>query len=248
MSVEWVIIFFIGVAGSFVGNLVGGGGVITLPAMLIFNIPVQTGIGTNKFSFAVGTFSNVISIVRSGKIHAKIMLSLFIMGILGGITGGLITSNLNERVLNILVVILLIFALFITILKKPIPDNTQEVGIENETILQKFYSYLIGFYDGGFGPGSSTLAIIMFMHRGTHYVHSVYMARVLIFGSNIGSLLIYSNSGFINWYYAIPLTFGSIVGAQIGFWLLPKIPLHIARTIIMVITVLLIIQIMVKFF
>ncbi|WP_339063465.1 sulfite exporter TauE/SafE family protein [Tepidibacillus marianensis] len=74
-------------------------------------------------------------------------------------------------------------------------------------------------------------------------IQSVHRTRLLIFGSNIDALVIYFHTGFINWNYAIPLTLGSIVGAQIGFKVLPKIPQHIARIILMLITILLIFQI-----
>ncbi|WP_339063466.1 TSUP family transporter [Tepidibacillus marianensis] len=135
VSTNAIIIFFIGLVGAFIGTLVGGGGLITLPAMLLFQIPVQTGIGTNKFSSGIAALSNVISIVRNKLIDGKVVAVTVLLGIAGGITGALVTTNIDEQILNGIVIFLLVFALAITILKKITVITAETNSVEKETVL-----------------------------------------------------------------------------------------------------------------
>jgi uncharacterized membrane protein YfcA len=130
--------------------------------------------------------------------------------------GGFITSNINEKILNIVVIVLLSFALFVTMLKKPAQEDGQSHPRENSSLIQKTLSFFIAVYDGGFGPGSSTLGIMMFIHRGYRYMEAVYLTRMLILGSASGAMIVFWKNGFINWYYVIPLTVGFFL-AHISF-------------------------------
>lgn len=246
MNLEILFFFILGILANFIGTLVGGGGLITLPAMMLFGIQVQFGISLNKFASCLAASTNVLQIIRQNQIRRKTLFGVASLAFAGGICGALVTSNIDEKVLNILVIFLLSFALLITMLKRPPEQENTEGAVEKTSLLQRLLTYCLGVYDGGFGPGSSTLAIMMFLQRGYKYVHSVHLTRTLIVGSNAGALLIYLNNGFLNWNQAIPLGLGSIVGAQLGFLVLPKISQKAAKVILMVITILLIIQIIIK--
>ncbi|NLI92122.1 MAG: sulfite exporter TauE/SafE family protein [Peptococcaceae bacterium] len=241
-----IFLFSIGLSGSFIGSLAGGGGLITLPAMMLFGIPVQFGIGANKFSFLCASITNTIQILKEKRIPKKILFSGTVLGAAGGFTGGLVTSNIEEKILNIAVLFLLSFALVMTVIKKPKEQEDENSPPEKSTLKQKILTFFIGVYDGGFGPGSATLGIMMFMHRGYQYIQSVHLTRMLVMGSCTGAMIVFLENGFINWNYVIPLTMGSIIGAQIGFQILPKISQKTAKTLLMIITVLLIVQIFLK--
>lgn len=241
-----IFLFLIGLSGSFIGALAGGGGLITLPAMMLVGIPVQFGIGANKFSFFCASLANTIQILKEKRLPKKILFSGTILGAAGGVTGGLVTANVEEKILNIVVFFLLSFALVMTAVKKPVEQEEENCPPKESTLKQKILTFLIGVYDGGFGPGSATLGIMMFMYRGYQYIHSVHLTRMLVMGSCTGAMIVFWRSGFINWNYVIPLTMGSIIGAQAGFQLLPKISQKTAKTLLMIITILLIVQIFIK--
>jgi uncharacterized membrane protein YfcA len=243
---ESIFLFLIGLSGSFIGAIVGGGGLITLPAMMLLGIPAQFGIGANKFSFFCASMANTIQILKEKRLARKTLFSGTILGAAGGITGGLVTANIEEKALNIMIFFLLSFALVITNVKKPAEQENENSPPEESTLKQKILTFFIGVYDGGFGPGSATLGIMMFMHRGYQYIQSVHLTRMLIMGSCTGAMLVYLKGGFINWNYVFPLTIGTIIGAQTGFQLLPKISQKTAKILLMVITVLLIVQILIK--
>ena len=86
------------------------------------------------------------------------------------------------------------------------------------------------------------------MKKHYSYLQSVQLTRVLIFGSCAGAFIIFYQTGFLQWQYAIAMAIGSIIGSQIGLLVLPKIPFKIAQILLIVIIVLLIIQMGSKLF
>lgn len=247
MDGEIILMFFLGLLGNFIGTLAGGGGLLTLPAMIIFNTPVQVGIGANKFSTGIASFTNVIYLWKNKFFSINLIIQIIIYGFIGGVIGALITTSLNEKILNITVIILLLTALFLTLIKPSKENNgiTEEI---KSSLKLKIIDFFVGIYNGGFGPGSATFGIILYMREGIRYVQSARMARILIFGSNFGAFIIFYQSGYIYWHITIPLAIGAITGAQIGMYVLPKIPQELARKLLIGITLLLIIQVSLKLF
>lgn len=243
---EFIFLFVLGFLGNLIGTLAGGAGLITIPAMMLSGFPVHLSIGVNKFASVVACLANVLQIIRGKLISEKTLISAAVFGIIGGIVGGIIASNMEEQTLNVVVIILLFFALVLTIVRKPteLKDNR---GLQHSSpLIQKVLTYMIAVYDGFFGPGAATLAIIAFLQRGYRYIEAVHLTRIILLGSNAGAMIIFWESGFINWNYAIPLALGSIVGARVGFRVLPKISQEAARIVLMIISILLIIQILFK--
>lgn len=97
---QHLLIFFIGIVSSFVGTLAGGGGLITLPAMMLTGIPIQTSIATNKFSSGVAAFSSIVYLIQHKHLKAKMIIKVVIVAFLGGIGGALLTSYVSEQTMN----------------------------------------------------------------------------------------------------------------------------------------------------
>lgn len=234
----------IGVVASFIGTLAGGGGLITLPAMMLVGIPIQTSIATNKFSSGIAALSSVFYLIHHRELHLTAMLKNIAIAIIGGICGALLTASMSEAVMNGIACILLLFALLITLKKTDWTihaEDQQSLAIKG--LLQPF---LIAAYDGGFGPGSSTFSILYYIRNHASYIKAVQLTRVLIFGSCTGAFLVFYQTGFIQWHYAIAMAVGSIIGSQLGLIVLPKVPLKIAKRLLIGIMSLLLIQVMIK--
>jgi uncharacterized protein len=240
---KMLVLLAIGIVASFVGTLAGGGGLITIPGMMLAGIPIQTSIATNKFSSGLAALSSVFSLARNKHIGIKTIFRSFLVACLGGICGAIFTSQINDRFMNIIAFILLSFSLVITLNNQKWVKN---LGGNHDVPLKGFIPFLIAVYDGGFGPGSSIMGILLYLKKRGDYVKAVQLTRVLIFGSCTGAFLIYYQTGFIHWNYAIPMALGSIIGSQIGLELLPKIPIRVAQTLMITINCLLIVQIILK--
>lgn len=242
MDAQGVMLFFIGLFAAFLGTLAGGAGLITLPAMMLFGIPVQVGVATNKFSTGIASFAGVITLTKQKAISWKRAWRSVTVAIIGGVAGASITSHLSERTMNIVALILLCFALVISLGNWEVdPKKAISSGKMNALL-----PLLIAIYDGSFGPGSSTFGILHYTRQTGAYLQAVQLTRVLIFGSCLGAFLIYYQTGYFQWYYAIPLALGSILGTEVALKVVPRIPKTLAKKMINGIIVLLIVQVSLK--
>lgn len=242
MDEFFIILILIGIVSAFIGTLAGGGGLITLPAMMLVGVPIQTGIATNKFSSGIAACTSVFYLMRNKQVSTKTILMNVSIAFIGGITGALITSSISETNMNIIALILLVFAFITTITNKKwaSEDNKNKMLTKKRSYL---IPYFVAVYDGGFGPGSSTFAILHYMGRNETYLKAVQLTRVLILGSCFGAFLVFYNTGFIQWNYAIAMAIGSAIGSQIGLLALPHIPIKVAKMLLVSIIILLIGQV-----
>lgn len=237
------IIIFVGMIGSFVGTLAGGGGLITLPAMLLLGVPIHFCIATNKFSSGIASMSSVFVLLKKKELTMERVKSLIISSIIGGGLGAVITSFLPENLLNIIAIVLLVFAFIVSVQSRKWYNIEPNHTNSHMKISPKVMSFLIGVYDGGFGPGSTTFSIIYFIKSKFSYVKSIQFSRVLNFGSCLGAFIIFYRTGFLQWDYSIALATGSIIGTQIALKVVSKIPLKFAKGLITTILILLIVQV-----
>lgn len=241
---QHLLIFFIGIVSSFVGTLAGGGGLITLPAMMLTGIPIQTSIATNKFSSGVAAFSSIFYLIHHKHFNLKTIIKDLSVAFLGGIGGALFTAHVSEKTMNMIAFILLFFALVVTIRNKGWTNTLRlDNGTKSNKIRELTIPFSIAVYDGGFGPGSATFGILYYMKEKKTYIQAVQLTRVLIFGSCVGAFIIFYQSGFLEWPLAIAMALGSIIGSQIGLIILPKVPLKLARILLISIVCLLMVQI-----
>lgn len=242
-----IILFLIGIVSSFVGTLAGGGGLITLPAMMLTGIPIQTSIATNKFSSGVAAFSSVFYLIRRKHLGIETIIKILFAAFIGGIGGALLTAHISEKSMNRIAVILLFFALAVTLKNRDWIETTRaDENKSSNKIWRTLVPFFIAAYDGGFGPGSSTFGILYYMKNHHTYLKAVQLTRVLIFGSCAGGFIVFYQTGFLQWPYAIAMAIGSSIGAQIGLLVLPRVPLKAAKTLLTSIICLLITQMVFK--
>jgi len=234
----------IGIFAAFIGTLAGGGGLITIPAMILVGIPIQTSIATNKFSSGIAALSSIFYLLYHEELRLASIIKYVAVAIAGGICGALLTVSMSEKAMNIIACTLLIFALFVTLKNKEWTVTSEENDTKHNNRL--WQPFLIAAYDGGFGPGSSTFSILHYLRYHYSYIKAVQLTRVLIFGSCTGAFLVFYQTGFIQWEYAIAMAVGSIIGSQLGLLVLPKIPIKAVKILLIVIISLLLIQVTIK--
>ncbi|MFZ3591176.1 sulfite exporter TauE/SafE family protein [Bacillus sp. DJP31] len=244
----FLLLMGLGMVSAFIGTLAGGGGIITLPAMLLVGIPIQVGIATNKFSSGVASFTSILYLLKHKVFSIKGLLAIVLIAFFGGIAGALVTTSVSEQTMNTTALVLLVFALFVTMKNKKWVASVAQETEQKSKYLSKIIPFFIAIYDGGFGPGSSTFGIIHFMREQYSYVKAAQLSRVLNFGSCAGAFIIFYQTGYVEWHYAIALAIGAAIGTQIGMATLPKIPLSVARAMLITIILLLIGQVVVKTF
>lgn len=240
---DYILLFFIGIIATTIGTLAGGGGLISLPAMLVLGIPIHSAIGANKVSNTVSSFSSFFILLRKKQISLKESFWIIPVSLLGGVSGGFIASQLSSGNMYVVAVILLIFAFFTSFLGKGNFTGQEPLKMTKISVPGL---YGIGIYDGLFGPGQGTLMLYLLNHLNVAYIRAVALVRLATFASCFGAAVTYIASGSIIWPITFCLMAGSVTGAQIGVRIAQKLKPELVKPILRVVTVALIIQIIVE--
>ena len=240
---EYVLLFFIGICATTIGTLAGGGGLISLPAMLLLGVPVHSAIGANKVSNTVSSFTSFFHLYKRKKVSLKESFWIFPVSVLGGISGGFIASTLSEENMYIVAVVLLLFAFGTSFIGKGNFTGKEPLTM-NRISIPGLYS--IGIYDGLFGPGQGTLMLYLFSYLNVAYIRAVGLVRLATFSSCIGAAITYIATGKIIWPLTLALLLGSVTGAQIGVRIAEKLKPQLVKPILRIVTIALIIQIIVE--
>lgn len=237
---EYISLFFIGAIATTIGTLAGGGGLISLPAMLLLGIPIHSAIGANKVSNTVSSFSSFLFLVKHKQISLRESFWIIPVSLIGGISGGFIATKLSEDNLYILAIILLSFAFITSFIGKGDFDGQEKLKLSKVSVPGL---YGIGIYDGLFGPGQGTLMLYLFGHLKVAYIRAVGYVRLATFSSCLGAAITYIAAGKIIWPLTLLLMLGSITGAQTGVRIAEKLKPKFVKPILRVVTVALILQI-----
>jgi uncharacterized protein len=241
LSYDGLLLFGIGLFAAIIGVMFGAAGFVTLPALLLVGIPIHTTVAVNKFATGVSSLSTVLVLAVKRKVQLKRMYPLMFLAGLGGISGAFFATRLSEQTMNIVACIVLT-AMFFVVLKsnKTGLVSDQQEPEQSTTLLAPF---LIGIYDGGFGPGSALLNITYFLKKQFSYLKAAEMTRFVMFASCISAFLFYFFYGIVDWGIAIPVTVGSIVGSHIGLKIIPYLKGKWIQLLLPVIFFLLIVQV-----
>lgn len=240
---EYISLFFIGAIATTIGTLAGGGGLISLPAMLLLGIPIHSAIGANKVSNTVSSFSSFLFLLKHKQISLRESYWIIPVSLIGGISGGFIATKLSEDNLYILAIILLSFAFITSFIGKGDFNGQEKLKLSKVSVPGL---YGIGIYDGLFGPGQGTLMLYLFGHLKVAYIRAVGYVRLATFSSCFGAAITYIAAGKIIWPLTLLLMLGSITGAQTGVRIAEKLKPKFVKPILRVVTVALILQIIVE--
>lgn len=218
ISMGMVIFLFVtGFVASFIDSVVGGGGLVTLPALLMTGLPITHVLGTNKLAASMGSVTSMITFIRSGKINLSLVKWLVPLSFIGSMSGAYMVRYVPSEFMKPLVVILLVVVAFYTVFKKDWGDISTYDGLSKKTgIISGLVAFVIGFYDGFFGPGTGSFLIFAFLLLGFDFVSSSGNAKALNFASNIAAMITFLWLGYVHLEYSLIMGFGMILGAIAG--------------------------------
>lgn len=206
-----------GFLAAFIDSVVGGGGLISTPALMFTGLPPTVVLGTNKLASTMASCTSTISFMRSGKVNIGLVKYLFPLSLIGSALGAYTVTKIPPEFLKPLVVVLLVGVAIYTLFKKDWGSTSTYKGITKKiATLSVTVALIIGFYDGFFGPGTGSFLLFAFLMMGFDFVGAAGNAKVLNFGSNIAGLATFAALGHINYQYGIPMGIAMIVGALIG--------------------------------
>ena len=205
------------VAG-FVDSIAGGGGLITLPALLLTNVPAHVALGSNKVSAALGTCMALGTFARSGLVLWRLALVGVVFCLGGSVVGSRLTFLFDNAILSKILVCLLPLGMLATLLPKK--DLTHNVQVEHGLrlwLLTPLVCFCIGAYDGFYGPGTGSFLILAlhFIVR-VGLIQASATAKVLNLSSNSSAAVVFVLAGKVAWTLALPMAAGSILGNWLG--------------------------------
>lgn len=225
----------------------GGGGLISLPAYLLAGVPMHNAIATNKLSSTCGTTLTTIRFIRQGLVNWKIAVPTILFAILGSSVGANLSMRMDEKIMqNILFFVLPVVA-FVVMNPKLFRDSVETSLLFNTKlwIAVIFSSFLVGIYDGLYGPGTGTFLIIAFTVFAKMDMRSANaQAKVINLTTNITSLTIFLLNGQAILLLGLAAAACNMAGNYVGSSLALKQGSKITRPIIIFVLILLFLKVL----
>ena len=236
-------LFFVGVVAGFLDTLVGGGGLLAVPALLLSGIPPIYVLGTNKFQGSMGTGIATFLLFRKKKLDWNSVKNLMFASFIGSIVGGVIIQFVDTQFLSFVIPIVLVFIAIYFIIS-PKPKSTVGNSKPNKKF-ELFAVPVVGFYDGMFGPGAgSFFAMTGVMLKKLEIIQATILAKPLNFASNIAGFIVFFSFGHIAFLIGLLMMMGQMIGAFFGTHYLLKANPLIIRFLIVIISISMLIKYM----
>lgn len=215
---ELIILCSLGFLAAMIDAIAGGGGLVSLPALLLVGVPPHFALGTNKFASTVGSFASSLTFARSGKVHFPIVKWQIPFTLIGASLGVWSVLHISSDFLNKAVPILILLVGLYTLFQKNLGLEGNFKGLNHANrILGFLFAFALGFYDGFFGPGAGSFLIFAYITiYGFDFISSSANAKVLNFASNLVSLILFAWSGNILYTLGIPMALFMLLGSQVG--------------------------------
>lgn len=238
MLEHWPLLTSLFLAGV-VDSIGGGGGLISVPALITAQVPLPLLLGTNKSLAAPGAAVSLFRYARAGLLPVISRPSLFffiLLGALGGFSGAVIAQlPWVVRNLRFLIPILLVFV--IAYLTKRWFFNRGCRPLESHLLHShesRLASFGIATYDGVFGPGTGSFFLSYFERAGLPTLSASAFTKVLNLSSNLGALLFFTWKGAVLWPVGFSGAGVMILGNYVGSGLALKKGQSLVRATVLI--------------
>lgn len=221
MSIE--IAIFLAIASGFAGfvdAMAGGGGLIQLPSLIIGlpNKELPLILGTNKVPSIFGTSAAARNYFKKIKPDIPLTLTMMLPAFIGSIVGAAMAAFVPVGFFRPFIVLLLILVAIYT-WKKPELGMAENLKLTHgkRLVIVALIGFLIGFYDGIFGPGTGTLLVFFLVSViGYAFLKASGTAKLVNIATNAGAILSFQLTGNIWWQLGLLLAVANVTGAIIG--------------------------------
>ena len=220
MEIDALLLAGMAFVAGLVDAVVGGGGLIQIPALftLLPEAPPASLFGTNKFASIFGTASAAWRYARRIEVPWRVALPAAAAALPFSYVGAMAVSTLSREVLRPLILLMLIVVALYTFLRPNFGsvDAGRRHGVRAMWLAAACGAGL-GFYDGFFGPGAGSFMIFVFVRLfGVDFLRASSAAKVVNMATNFAALVYFGSHGQVLWTTAIMMAACNIVGAQCG--------------------------------
>ena len=217
-----------------VDSIAGGGGLITVPALLLAGASPLEALATNKLQGSFGAGSAVLTYARAGQVRPREQLGMAVISLLAGSGGALIARAVPVGVLQVIMPVVLIGIAGFFAFKPGLSDAARVQRISPAWFGLTAVP-LIAAYDGFFGPGTGSFFMMAFvMLAGYGVLKATAHTKMLNFASNLGALVVFATTGATWWAVGLAMGVAQVLGAMIGAGLAVRVGARVIKPLLVV--------------
>lgn len=233
---------------GFVDAIAGGGGMISLPAYLLAGVPMHFSLATNKMSSAIGTAVSTWRYCKKGYVDWVFAIPTVLLALGGSYIGTSLALLTSDTILKIMLLAVLPVVAFY-ILKNKSFEKSKKIQLTRKAalVLGSVFAFVIGMYDGFYGPGTGTFLLLLFTGIiGMDVLTASGNVKLVNLSSNIAALVTFFLHGKVVLPLGLAAAVFSIAGHYVGSGMVMKNGTKIVRPIILVVIALLFVKVIME--
>ncbi|WP_319535002.1 TSUP family transporter [uncultured Vibrio sp.] len=206
-------------AAGFIDSVAGGGGLILVPSFILAGLPPQLALGQEKIVSTLGTIAAIRNFIRNKKVIWTAVATGIPAGLIGAYAGAQAILYFDPDTIGKIILFMLPFGIILSFIPKKNRNEDNSDPINKTVILFGVPAavFVIGFYDGFFGPGTGSF-LILALHYLLRFdlVSASATSKLFNFSSNIGALFAFMIAGNVLYMLAMPLVAMNLLGNHVG--------------------------------
>ncbi|MDP5252928.1 MULTISPECIES: TSUP family transporter [unclassified Vibrio] len=206
-------------AAGFIDSVAGGGGLILVPSFILAGLPPQLALGQEKIVSTLGTIAAIRNFIRNKKVIWTAVATGIPAGLIGAYAGAQAILYFDPDTIGKIILFMLPFGIMLSFIPKKNRNEDNSAPINKTAILFGVPTavFVIGFYDGFFGPGTGSF-LILALHYLLRFdlVSASATSKLFNFSSNIGALFAFMIAGNVLYMLAMPLVAMNLLGNHVG--------------------------------
>ena len=245
LTVKMALIVAVGVfLASFMDAIAGSGGIISVPTYLLAGVPMHMALGTNKVSSGIGTAVSTARFIKNGYIDWKLGIPSVALALVGSFVGTSIQLMIDEVYLQYLLLIVLPVVAFVVLRQRQFPEERGEIDRRKQCAIVWLASFVVGAYDGFYGPGTGTFLLLIYCNLAKMDVRTAGgNVKLVNLSSNIGAFVTSLRSGQVFLVLGLIGAVTSIAGHYVGSGLAIKNGSKIVRPTVVIVLILLAVKV-----
>ncbi|WP_029211796.1 TSUP family transporter [Arsenicicoccus bolidensis] len=217
-----VVLFLVASAfcAGWVDAVVGGGGLIQLPALLVGlpgASPAQI-LATNKLASICGTSTSAVTYYRRVRPDLRTAIPLAVAAFAGSSLGAVVATRIPKEAFNPIILVALVVVGAYTVVKPSLGASTQlRFSGQHHLAAALVIGVVIGFYDGALGPGTGSFFVFALVGlTGYAFLEASAKAKIANFATNLAALVVFIPHGAVMWPIGVVMGLANIAGGYIG--------------------------------
>ena len=206
----------VGLLAGFIDAIAGGGGLLTVPALMSIGVPPVAALATNKMQSVVGTTIAALTFGRRGYFSLKAMLVPIVLTFTGSYLGALSVKQFDTSFLSAIVPVALVLIALYFLFAPKLTDADRAARL-SFVVFAPVMGFVIGYYDGLFGPGTGSFFTLGFVTLfGLGITRAAGHTKLMNATSNMAALVLFIPAGDVVWPLAIVMAAGQVFGGYLG--------------------------------